>query len=154
LLIDPAVTAVGIGVYSPGGDMSAANVFVYGTLLAEEVVQAILKRIPTTVPAILWDYKRVCVRYRTYPAIIPAKGVKLHGKVLLNLGKEEVDLLDQFEDAEYKNTKVEVLRTDTNQLIEANVYVWCSSEHSLDLTDWDYQQFREKNLRVFLSGLY
>ena len=45
--------------------------FVYGTLMADEVVHVLLKRNPQKTPAILHGYVRHRVNNHVYPAIVP-----------------------------------------------------------------------------------
>ncbi|XP_065025432.1 AIG2-like protein D isoform X2 [Musa acuminata AAA Group] len=59
---------------------SLHNVFVYGTLMADEVVRTILKRVPPASPAVLNDYHRFSIKGRVYPAILPAESKKVKGR--------------------------------------------------------------------------
>ena len=51
---------------------SMPSVFVYGTLMAEEVCDALLERPHNRFPAKLSGYKRHRIRQQVFPAIIPA----------------------------------------------------------------------------------
>ncbi|KAL8521603.1 hypothetical protein ACS0TY_011938 [Phlomoides rotata] len=55
-------------------------VFVYGSLLADDVVRALLSRVPPSSPAILPHYHRFSIKGRVYPAIIPAENKEVVGK--------------------------------------------------------------------------
>ncbi|XP_011006654.1 PREDICTED: AIG2-like protein isoform X3 [Populus euphratica] len=57
------------------------NVFVYGSLLADDVVRALSSRIPQSSPAILNGYHRFSIKGRVYPAILPVESKKVSGKV-------------------------------------------------------------------------
>lgn len=46
--------------------------FVYGTLMAEEVLKLLIKRVPAHKPALLPGYARHRVKGQVFPAIIPA----------------------------------------------------------------------------------
>lgn len=46
--------------------------FVYGTLMAEEVLKLLIKRVPANKPATLAGYSRHRVKGQVFPAIIPA----------------------------------------------------------------------------------
>jgi len=61
------------------------SVFVYGTLMAEEVVRVLLGRAPPSSPALLPDHRRFSIRGRVYPAILPARGHAVSGKVRVRL---------------------------------------------------------------------
>lgn len=114
------------------------NVFVYGSLLADEVVHVLLKRLPTSASATLHDQSvtlslslsliitldnqscfvvwfdlcccshRFKIKGRVYPAILPVESKKVTGRVLLGISGAELDILDDFEDVEYTRTDVEV----------------------------------------------
>uniref|UniRef100_A0A453NA23 Putative gamma-glutamylcyclotransferase n=1 Tax=Aegilops tauschii subsp. strangulata TaxID=200361 RepID=A0A453NA23_AEGTS len=58
------------------------SVFVYGTLMAEEVVRVLLGRVPPSSPALLPNHQRLSIRGRVYPAILPVDGSKVPGKGL------------------------------------------------------------------------
>jgi hypothetical protein len=56
--------------------------FVYGTLMAEEVLKLLIKRVPAHKPAVLPGYARHRVKGQVFPAIIPATPQdKVHGMV-------------------------------------------------------------------------
>ena len=61
------------------------SVFVYGTLMAEEVVRVLLGRAPPSSPALLPDHRRFSIRGRVYPAILPTRGHAVSGKVRVRL---------------------------------------------------------------------
>jgi gamma-glutamylcyclotransferase (GGCT)/AIG2-like uncharacterized protein YtfP len=94
----------------------AASCFVYGSLLAPEVLHALLGRVPTHKPALLRGFRRYALRDRAYPGVVrvpesAAPDACVHGNVLLNLAPREAHLLDLFEDeytAEAVSVEVEV----------------------------------------------
>ncbi len=59
------------------------HAFVYGTLMADEVVSLLIRRVPKAQPAVLSGYKRYRVKGQVFPAILPAASEpsKLQGKV-------------------------------------------------------------------------
>ncbi|PWZ24745.1 AIG2-like protein D [Zea mays] len=88
------------------------SVFVYGTLMEEEVVRVLLGRAPpSSSPALLPDHRRFSLRGRVYPAILPARGHAVSGKVIQGLTDRELHVFDMFEDEEYVKTTVEVSLT-------------------------------------------
>ena len=57
------------------------NVFVYGTLMEDEVVQSVLGRRFESLPAVLAGYRRVCLKQRVYPGIVKdSKPLEISGK--------------------------------------------------------------------------
>ncbi|PNH06093.1 AIG2-like protein, partial [Tetrabaena socialis] len=126
----------------------AGTAFVYGTLMADEVVQSLIKRIPDSKPAVLDDYTRCRIEGRAYPAIIASNGECVNGKVLLDLSEEEMASLDgvwrvyeegggaaegrgevgpgveaTYETSEYIRTEVAPFLEDGTEL-HAFAYVW------------------------------
>ncbi|GMQ02596.1 hypothetical protein CsSME_00048744 [Camellia sinensis var. sinensis] len=56
------------------------QVFVYGSLLADEVVRVLLKRVPQSSPATLNGFHRFSIKGRVYPAILPVEKKKVIGR--------------------------------------------------------------------------
>ena len=49
-----------------------ATVFVYGTLMADEVVRALIHRVPRARPAVVSGYRRHALRGQVFPGTVPA----------------------------------------------------------------------------------
>jgi len=58
-----------------------SHAFVYGTLIAEPIVKALLRRVPEQKSAALHDFTRLRLKGRAFPAIVPCEGACVHGKV-------------------------------------------------------------------------
>ncbi|RRT83663.1 hypothetical protein BHM03_00024933 [Ensete ventricosum] len=126
------------------------NVFVYGTLMADEVVRTILKRVPPASPAVLNDYHRFSIKGRVYPAILPVESKKVTGRVcpltllylmlvLLEITDQELDKLDSFEDVEYERRTVEISLLDKSEKLVANAYVWSDKSDPNLYGEWDFE---------------
>ncbi|XP_075522606.1 AIG2-like protein D isoform X2 [Primulina tabacum] len=98
---------------------TVSNVFVYGSLLSDDVVCALLSRVPPSSPATLPDYHRFSIKGRVYPAIIHVENEKVIGKVLIGITPPELYILDTFEDVEYERKTVDVLfnKKEENRLV-------------------------------------
>jgi len=71
------------------------NAFVYGTLMADEVLKLLIKRVPRSAPASITGFSRHRVKNQVFPAIIPAAASsRVQGKVLLDLTEKELHVLD------------------------------------------------------------
>ena len=143
--------------------------FIYGSLMSERVLTALLQRVPTTQPAILCGFHRFRIRDRPYPAIaaVPDNfqadgggppGGEVAGLVLCGLSAEEHALLDYFEDTEYTKQQVEVrlcrqphavstagyLPQDSQALVgssaRASAYVYAHRSDSL-YGEWSIDKF-------------
>ncbi|XP_011625768.2 AIG2-like protein D isoform X2 [Amborella trichopoda] len=128
----------------------SSNVFVYGSLLAEEVVQVLLKRVPPSSPALLNDFQRFSIKGRVYPAILPVDKKQVTGKVLLGISDYELYVLDTFEDVEYERKLVEISRMDTSEKLPAHTYVWGKKDDLNLCGDWDFD-WKEKYLNDFVE---
>ncbi|KAI6679130.1 hypothetical protein NL676_033011 [Syzygium grande] len=127
------------------------NVFVYGSLLADDVVRALLNRVPPSSPALLPEFHRFSIKGRVYPAILPLPKHTVAGKVLMGITVPELDVLDTFEDVEYARTTVQVTLLDGSDKLEAEAYVW-SNKHDPDLYgDWDFEEWKQKHMDDFLK---
>jgi gamma-glutamylcyclotransferase (GGCT)/AIG2-like uncharacterized protein YtfP len=52
--------------------MPGSNAFVYGTLMADEVLTSLLQRVPRMKPATIKGFARYKVKNAVYPAIVPS----------------------------------------------------------------------------------
>jgi gamma-glutamylcyclotransferase (GGCT)/AIG2-like uncharacterized protein YtfP len=78
----------------------SVNLFVYGSLLNEKVLDILLKRKIENFPAVLKGYHRFCVRDAPYPAISLRTDGIVDGKILL-IKENEKKLLDDYEGPDY-----------------------------------------------------
>ncbi|PWA73091.1 AIG2-like family protein [Artemisia annua] len=127
------------------------NVFVYGSLLADDVVRVLLHRVPKNSPATLHGYHRFSIKGRVYPAILPVENKKITGRVLLGITAPELDILDKFEDYEYEKKLVNVSLLDTSEVLQAYTYVWVNSEDPDLYGEWDFEVWKESKMKDFLN---
>lgn len=137
-----------VGVSNPS---KLHNVFVYGSLMAEEVVRVLLHRVPQSSPAILNGYHRFSIKGRVYPAILPVEVKKVTGKVLLGITVPELDILDTFEDVEYERTTVEVSLMNTSDKLQAETYVWVERNDPTLYGDWNFEEWKEVHMNDFIK---
>lgn len=96
------------------------KLFVYGTLLLDDVVNALIDRIPHYHDATVLGWRVVCLPQRVYPGLVPSRG-EATGKVFTDLTDAEWATLDAFEDPAYTLATVRVLTpVETNSL----AYIW------------------------------
>ncbi|GFQ03700.1 aig2-like protein [Phtheirospermum japonicum] len=129
---------------SSSSPATVSNVFVYGSLQADDVVRALLSRVPPSFPAVLPNFQRFSIKGRVYPAIIPAEDKKVHGKVLLNITPPELHILDVFEDVEYVRTAVDVLLEDSSEKLKVHTYVWANKTDPDLHGEWDFEEIRKE----------
>ncbi|KAM0915330.1 hypothetical protein ACQ4PT_010935 [Festuca glaucescens] len=129
----------------------AHSVFVYGSLMADEVVSAILNRVPASCPALLTDYHRFCVKDRIYPAILPVERKKVAGRVIMGISDAELIVLDAFEDYEYVRRRVQISLTDTSDTMLADTYVWSDAKDPDLYGEWDFEEWKKLHMKDFLT---
>ncbi|EIE26750.1 AIG2-like protein [Coccomyxa subellipsoidea C-169] len=128
-----------------------SNVFVYGTLMSEEVVAALIRRAPRQQPAKIRGYRRHRIKGFIFPAIVPAEeSDEVNGLVLYGLNCEEMEVFDEFEGEEYYKTDATPILADGSQ-VDASVYVWQDSARHLLYGKWDYQEWRRKHLENYVK---
>lgn len=129
------------------------KLFVYGTLMNDEVLSLLLGRNFSKTKAILPGFQCFKVKGQNYPAIIESEKSYVDGEILYDVNTEEFDLLDAYEGETYKRISVTVL---TEESIEhaCEVYV-LKSDYCDMLSDksWSNAEFRNKHLASFLNYL-
>ena len=117
------------------------NVFVCGSLLADDVVRVLLNRIPPSSTALLNGFHRFSIKGRVYPTILHIQNDRVIGKVLLGITDPELHILDEFEDVEYLRTGIEVSLLESSHKLQAHVYVWNNANDPNLYGDWDFEVF-------------
>ncbi len=124
-----------------------SNLFVYGTLMIPEMLYALTKKRFKMVDAVLDDYKRLRIRKKSYPALIPSPGDSVAGKLILDLEEEDLKILDFYEDDEYIRKEITILDH------AADVYIYNASREILKDRDWSEVYFRLKHLDFHLKTI-
>ncbi|KAI7742529.1 hypothetical protein M8C21_031266 [Ambrosia artemisiifolia] len=146
-----SVTAVGNCNHGDNNNNIIRSVFVYGSLLADDVVRALLRRVPKNSPAILHGYHRFSIKGRVYPAILPVENKKIIGRVLMDITAPELDILDKFEDYEYERRLVDVSLLDSSDVLQAYTYVWANNGDPDLYGEWDFEAWKESKMKDFLN---
>jgi gamma-glutamylcyclotransferase (GGCT)/AIG2-like uncharacterized protein YtfP len=120
------------------------KLFVYGTLLLDDVVSALIDRIPHYRDATVLGWRVMRLPQRVYPGLVPSKG-EATGKVLTDLTDAEWATLDAFEDPAYTLATVRVLSPlETDPL----AYVW-RGDHVGE--PWSTLEFKRDILADYLG---
>ncbi|KAL7159652.1 hypothetical protein ABFS83_01G042400 [Erythranthe nasuta] len=130
---------------------ATSNVFVYGSLLADDVVRVLLSRVPPSSPAILPDFHRFSIKGRVYPAILPVEDKKVIGKVLIGITPPELDILDSFEDDEYERKTVDVFLKESSEKLQAHTYVWLNKTDPNLYGEWNFEEWKVVHMDNFLN---
>ncbi|CAD6251919.1 unnamed protein product [Miscanthus lutarioriparius] len=98
---------------------------------------------PGPSPALLPDHRRFSIRGRVYPAILPARGHAVSGKVLKELTDRELHVFDMFEDEEMHRRNHSPTRI---------AYIWGNERDPDDLHgEWDFEEWRKVHLKDYLE---
>jgi len=98
------------------------KLFVYGTLLLDDVISAVIGRVPRYQNAVAPGWQVVRLPQRVYPGLIPGQGEAV-GKVFTDLTDTEWATLDAFEDPAYTLAAVRVLFS-TEIEMDVLSYIW------------------------------
>jgi gamma-glutamylcyclotransferase (GGCT)/AIG2-like uncharacterized protein YtfP len=152
---------------------SSHPLFVYGTLMAPEVVQTLIGRAPVGRPARLLDrsYARHPVKDHVFPGLIQRVKASMDDKdsgdsgvcgiLYSDLNADEMVRLDAFEGNEYVKESCQVQLLDDEMeknnpqgpTVEAILYRWANPVNELDLErSWSYETFRSQHLAMYLTG--
>jgi gamma-glutamylcyclotransferase (GGCT)/AIG2-like uncharacterized protein YtfP len=153
----PAKTAV-------SSSSPSSSLFVYGTLMAPEVMHLLLDRNPPHEPARLPGYVRHPVLTKVYPGMVVAnhpqatdRTTAVRGMLYTQLTPGEMKRLDWYEGTAYTRIEVQVETTDAKAdeaaATTATAYVWSNPAAELDVSqDWSYQHFRDQNMKWYLDN--
>lgn len=149
---------------SVSNSLPRVSLFVYGTLMAPEVLHTLLEGTVNysssleTKTGWLRGYQRFPVREHVYPGIVPFENdqcIGVRGLVLFHLTQRQIRILDWFEDVQYERRQVTVELMDDGQMKQlCQTYVWINpqDELHLDRGDWDYEMFRHVHLKNYLQN--
>ena len=125
------------------------NVFVYGTLMFDEVLKHLLKANYRKINASLKGYKRGRIVGEVYPGIKSSLKNTVQGVLIFKLSDRDINILDKFESDYYKRTSVNV-RGEDGKDYSAEVYLIRNKyRNRLLAADWDSEEFRKKYLTSF-----
>ena len=126
------------------------RLFVYGTLMTPELVEALTGLRPRSRPAVLEGFERRGVRGEVYPAIVPQAGAHVTGRLLDRLSSNRLAFLDAFEGPEYRRSAHPVRLAD-----DRRVLAWCwrwapDRRRALEDGPWNMDAFLDDALSDYL----
>jgi len=125
--------------------------FVYGSLLIEEVFQIVVGHPVVMHRATLQDHARRALHDAVYPGLVPRQGECTEGRVAVGLDKEDLARLDHFEGDLYQRSPCVVETEDGSP--QAFVYVVRPAHRGLLAPeDWDLERFVQDELPRYLKG--
>ena len=128
------------------------NLFVYGTLINEQVWNSVVLRKYQREVGILYGYSRQRLKGEVYPALIKNESGSVTGVVCKSVQPNDLVLLDAFEGAPYKRIPVSI-RLENQMFLDCDTYVATTVLHHKILEkEWDYDEFLANDLQAFLNG--
>lgn len=128
------------------------NIFTYGSLMFPEIWAFLIQTPYSTIEATLPGYKRKPVTNEAYPGLLSGdKNNLVTGKLYLQVGDADLNVLDKFEGDFYIRSQVTV--TDNlNQRLSAETYLVKNDYlHLLDEIDWCPKNFEKEFLTSFIK---
>lgn len=124
--------------------------FFYGTLLDPDVRRQVLGRVAkafSVEAAVLTGYRRVYVRGKTYPVVVPDPASAVEGCLMRGLDRRAADKLIAFETDEYDLVERTVM-TASGKTVRCRVFV--AGRRALpSVQPWDYATWRRRHRSEF-----
>ena len=132
------------------------HLFAYGTLMCRDIMAEVsgqdAVRESTPIPAVLRDYRRLCVRGEHYPALIRQAGHQVDGVVYRDISRSAWQRLDRFEGEMYSRLDEQV-EMAAGETIIASVYVLHADYRDcLDDREWDFDAFLRHGKKYFRNS--
>lgn len=127
------------------------NIFVYGSLMFDDLWQRIVKRRYQKQNAVLPGYKRLSVKGEAYPGLVKSFNSSVEGLVYFNVTAQDIKRLDRFEGRQYKKVPVTVIG-ETGQLHKARAYLFVRHKRNLlGHKPWDPARFQAHHLHNYIA---
>lgn len=126
------------------------NLFVYGTLMFDEILQQLVKNRYQKIVAQLPGHVRRTIKGEDYPGVIPSPGSTVLGELVLDVHADDIVRLDEFEGEYYERKPVIIISGKTEYPAEAYI-VKQQFQTLLSSSQWDPDVFRANGLSSFLN---
>ena len=126
------------------------NLFVYGTLMCEEIMQQVAGCLPARLAGVLTGYERRAVKGEHYPGVVPGAGGRVDGVVYRDVPGFAWARLDRFEGDMYRRRSVQVQLTDGVTLMAQTYVVRPRFVSRLDSAGWSFAEFLRSGKAKFL----
>ncbi|MFD9793748.1 gamma-glutamylcyclotransferase family protein [Streptomyces sp. NPDC059070] len=120
------------------------TLFVYGTLQFDDVLRALLGRVPATRAATANGWRAAALKGRVYPGLIPSGQQTASGLLLTDLSDTEWRILDNFEDDSYELQQLPLAAGSHGW-----AYLWPG--HDVLPLNWDASAFRSDHLTAYVA---
>ena len=128
-----------------------SHLFAYGTLICEDIMQAVSGQRKGFEAASLQHYERRSVIEQPYPALIERADATVTGVVYRDISDDMWQRLDLFEGERFERRLVTVQLLDGGET-EACVYVLLPEHwHIVRDSGWDFERFMKEGRGTFES---
>ena len=136
-----------------GTDETVSEIFVYGTLIFPQVMEAVTGRPHEGQTAKLHNFAAYKVVGDVYPGIWHLEGVTTDGILYQDISPEDLEVLDRYEGEEYNRELLEV-ETEDGNMHRAWAYTYRPAyRHMLSETPWNAEYFNESELEAYVAKL-
>lgn len=129
------------------------NVFVYGTLLLPNIMEAVIGASYESLPATLEGYRRCRIKNEVFPGITSDPETNTKGKLYIGIDARALKLLDAFEGDLFDRQLLSV-SADNGDRYQAYVYVvpdWNAGHLSEE--SWSLKTFMQDDYETFLADI-
>lgn len=136
-----------------GTDESVTELFVYGTLIFTQVMEAVTGRQHEGQIAKLHNFAAYKVVGDVYPGIWRLEGVTTDGILYQDISREDLEILDRYEGEEFHRELLDV-ETEDGDIHRAWVYTFRPAyHHLLSEKPWNAEYFNEDELEAYVARL-
>lgn len=121
------------------------NLFVYGTLINDEVVKAVTGKTFSKAPASLSGYFVAKLENLKCPGLVVKPNASANGYILKDVDEKSASLIDKWEDSRYSLGQVV-----TDDGTKCDTYLWTKD---FMLEEWDNNQFRNLHMSGYINDL-
>lgn len=125
------------------------NLFVYGSLLFNEIIKGLTGKTFRSERVILSGFKRISVIDSDYPALVKDKNSEVEGRVLFDVDKRSLDIISFFEGEEYAQTMVNLKPAS----LKALAFTWKANLNYTQNIEWDAKIFETESLPFYISEI-
>ncbi len=127
------------------------NLFAYGTLMCEDIMEEVSGCRLAPAPAVLPGYSRRCVKGESYPGLLADQDGHVEGVLYRNIPVSAWQRLDRFEGEMYARQVVQVSLRDGEALTASTYVVRPEFSHRLSQSEWNFAEFLRSGKRAFQS---
>jgi len=126
-----------------------ANLFAYGTLMCDDIMESVAGCMPNKNAAALYGYRRLEVKREQYPGLVAGGKENVAGVLYYDVPVESWKRLDSFEGEMYSRLEVTVELEDGSTREAYTYIVKKEYENRLECRSWSLERFLEKGKDAF-----